>query len=130
MPGRSASPHRAAVPAGTVWLMKHVTFADKSLLVGDEAADLLTEYSAAVARNHTADTVTLSGYGADGSDVEATFVLDQGTVLMAETTRSSMPEPDNTETERLMREKLSQLTSPAPVQPDGAALPSYDDLDL
>jgi hypothetical protein len=110
--------------------MKHVTFADKSLLVGDEAADLLTEYCAAVARAHTADTVTLSGYGADGSDVEATFVLDQGAVLMAETTRSSMPEPDNTETERAMRTKLEQLTSPSPVQPDGVGMPSYEELDL
>jgi hypothetical protein len=110
--------------------MKHITYADKSLLVGDEAADLLTEYSAALARAGSADTVTLSAYGADGSDVEGTFVLGQGTVLMAETTNSSIPEPDNTREVIRMREQISQLTSPHPVRPDDEALPApYDEVD-
>jgi hypothetical protein len=111
--------------------MKHVTFADKSLLVGDDAADTLTEYSAAIARHHTADTVTLTAYGWDGADVEATFVLDQGTVLMAESTQSSLPEPDNDEVVREMREKLMRLSSPNPVEPDDTTMPpSYEELDL
>jgi hypothetical protein len=111
--------------------MKHITYADKSLLVGDEAADTITEYAAALARHGSADTVTLAAYGADGDDVEGTFVLDQGTVLMAETTHSSIPEPDNADAIMQMREKILRLTSPTPVRPDDETMPThYDDLDL
>jgi hypothetical protein len=111
--------------------MKHITYADKSLLVGDEAADTITEYAAVLAKHGSADTVTLAAYGADGSDVEGTFVLDQGTVLMAETTHSSIPEPDNADAVMQMREKIMRLNSPHPVQPDDETMPgNYDDLDL
>jgi hypothetical protein len=89
--------------------MKHITFADKSLLVGDDAADAITEYAKALANASAADTVTLKGFGADGADVEATFVLDQGTILMAETTPSSIPEPDNSEVIEYMRAKIREL---------------------
>jgi hypothetical protein len=111
--------------------MKHITYADKSLLVGDEAADTLTEYSAALARAGSADTVTLAAYGADGADTEGTFVLNQGTVLMSETTQSSIAEPDNTVAVTQMREKIQRLTSPDPVQPDDETMPTdYDEIGL
>jgi hypothetical protein len=48
--------------------MQHVTFADKSLLVGDDAALLLLEYAAAVAGNDEGDTVMLNAIGSDGDD--------------------------------------------------------------
>lgn len=108
--------------------MKHVTYAEKSLLVGDEAADTITEYAALLARHGSADRVTLTALGIDGSTVEATFVLDQGTVLMAESTHSTIPEPDNTEVVRSMHEKIDRLSSPPSVSPsDDAALQHYDE---
>ncbi len=111
--------------------MKHITYADKSLLVGDDAADTITEYAALLPAEGSADTVTLAGYGADGDDVEATFVLDQGTTLMAETTHSSIPEPDNADAVAKMREKITRLNSVRPVQPDtDATAPSFDDFNL
>lgn len=111
--------------------MKHITYSEKSLLVGDEAADVLLEYSALLARHDSADTVTLHAFGADADEVDATFVLNQGTVLMAETTHTRMPEPDNSEAVMHMREKMLRLTSPAPVSPDDETMPShYDDLGL
>ena len=100
--------------------MKHITYSDKSLLVGDAAADAITAYAAAVARSGTADTVTLRAYGVDGAEVEATFVLDTGTVLMAETTDSTIPEPDNSEVVRVVQEKTRLLDSPPPVGPHDA----------
>lgn len=113
---------------GTVQSMKHVTYAEKSLLVGDEAADTITEYTALLARHGSADRVTLKAFGVDGNDVEATFVLNQGTVLMAESTNSSIAEPDNTEAVRDMREKIDRLSSPPSVSPsDDAALQHYDE---
>ncbi|WP_291039127.1 hypothetical protein [Herbiconiux sp.] len=101
--------------------MKHITYSDKSLLVGDAAADAIVEYAALLARHGSADTVTLNAYGADGGDVEATFVLDTGTVLMAETTESSIPEPDNSRAVQEMQEKTRQLECPASVRPDADA---------
>ncbi|RFA18842.1 hypothetical protein [Subtercola boreus] len=103
--------------------MKHVTYAQKSLLVGDEAADTLAPYSALLAKHHSGDTVTLSAYDADGDDVEATVVLDQGTNLMAESTHSSIPEPDNAEAVRVMREKMMALSSPPLAQPMAVQIP-------
>ncbi|MDX2376722.1 hypothetical protein M4I32_07905 [Microbacterium sp. LRZ72] len=90
--------------------MKHITYAEKSLLIGDEAADLLVEYAAAVAAEDTSDTVALHAFGADGQEVSATFVLNSGTNLMAETVSGSMSEPDNTDAVRDLRRKHEELT--------------------
>jgi hypothetical protein len=81
--------------------------ADKSLLVGNEAADLLTQYAALVARIASGDAVTLRAIGADGGEVEATFVLNSGTVLIAESTDSRVPEPDNSDAEAYLRDRLA-----------------------
>jgi hypothetical protein len=111
--------------------VKHITYSDKSLLVGDEAADVLLEYSALLGRHGSADTVTLRGFGADADEVDATFVLNQGTVLMAETSHTSMEEPDNAEAVMEMREKMLRLMSPRPVSPSDESMPAnYDDLGL
>jgi hypothetical protein len=109
--------------------MKHLTYADKSLLVGDDAADLLVEYAALLAKNASADTVTLTGFGADGQEVQGTYLLDQGTVLMAETTHTSIKEPDNADAVMHMREEMIRLSSPEPVKPSDETMPAeYDDL--
>jgi chemotaxis response regulator CheB len=111
--------------------MKHITFADKSLLLGDEAADALVEYAALIAKTENADSVTLTGFGADGQEVEATYVLDRGTVLMAESSHTSMNEPENGDAVMQMREKIMRLSSPEPVRPSNETMPvEYDDLGL
>src|ERR1700712_4210183 len=76
-------------------VMKHVTYSEKSMLVGNEAADLLLEYAAAVSKIHTADTVNINALGSDGNNVEATFLLGEGAPLMAETATTDVEEPDN-----------------------------------
>lgn len=92
--------------------MKHLTFADKSLLVGDEAADVLLEYAVLLADRGRADSVRLNAYGADGDEVVATFLLDAGTPLMAETSATSMNEPDNRHAIAQMRARIDELHSP------------------
>ncbi len=98
----------------------HITYAHKSLIVGDEAGTLITEYAAALARALSADTVTLRAIGADGDDVEAIFVLDSGTVLMAETASTSVAEPDNAEAIAYMQEKTRLLNTPQRATPFNA----------
>lgn len=109
--------------------MKHVTYSDKSLLIGDEAADLLMEYAAEVARAHTADTVNLKAYGSDGNAVVATFLLGQGSPLMAETANGDIPEPDNSAAIGYMRDRLRLLTSPPAASAVGPAEFDPDDFD-
>jgi hypothetical protein len=104
--------------------MKHVTYAEKSLLVGDEAADVLLEYAAALARTGEADTVNLAALGAEGNDVVATFLLGPATVLMAETANTTVNEPDNSAVVDYMRERITTLSTPPPARPYGD-----DDLD-
>jgi hypothetical protein len=89
--------------------MKHVTMAEKSLLIGDEAADALTEYAALVAKIGGGDQVKLQAVGADGDEVTVTFVLNSGTVMLAETSRSTLPEPKNDDAVRYMRSRLNSF---------------------
>jgi hypothetical protein len=93
--------------------MKHLTFADKDLLVGDEAADLLLEYAAELAKRGDADTVRLHAFNGTGDEVIATFLLDAGAPLMAETSHSGMDEPDNAEAIEYMRARMKAMAAPA-----------------
>jgi hypothetical protein len=97
--------------------MMHLTFSDKSLLVGDEIARLVIEYAAALATAGRADTVEIVAYGADGDKVKALLLLDEGAPLMGESTHSDLPEPDNSEATDYVREHLNLLTSPPVVGP-------------
>lgn len=111
--------------------MKHVTFADKSLLVDDETADVLLEYAATLARDGDADNVTIHAFSEDGQEVEATMLLDAGAPLMAETTHTSLHGPDNSEVLTYMRGEVIRRSSPVPVAPADDQMPAnYEDLDL
>lgn len=92
--------------------MKHITYAEKSVVTGDDVADALVEYAKAVAQHHTADFVTISGIGSNGDEIEATFLLGPGTNMMIETAHTSMPEPDNHEVTEEIRRKTRHLVSP------------------
>ena len=88
--------------------MKHVTVADKSLLVGDEAVDLLVEYATLLGQTGTADSVDLRALGPDGDEVMVTFLLNGGVTIVAETTTSSIPEPDNSKAEQYMHSEIAR----------------------
>jgi hypothetical protein len=84
--------------------------ADKSLLVGDDAADLLLEYAALLAQLGRGDSVSLRAVGADGDEVTAGFLLNGGTTLLVESTRSSLPEPDNERAVEYMRGRIGSAS--------------------
>lgn len=98
--------------------MKHLTYTDKSLLVGDQVADLLTRYAALVADQGHADTVDVHGFGADGQEVVATYVLTAGTALMAETISTTMSEPENGAAEDYLTRAIDLIVNPPTVAPD------------
>jgi hypothetical protein len=97
--------------------MKHVTYADKSVLTGDDMADILVKYAAVLAETGHADTVSLEAVGADGDSVTTTFVIGTGTNLMVETTNSSLPEPDNAQGVQEITGRIERLVQPATAQP-------------
>ena len=95
--------------------MMHVTYAGKSILTGDEVADLLVQYAAVLADSRSGDSVKVRGISGEGNEVVAHYLLDTGAPLMAETTHSTLPEPDNDEVVDYMRRKLREFSSPSPV---------------
>src|SRR4051794_13422853 len=97
--------------------MKHVTYSDKSLLVGDEAADLLLRYAALLAAASSADNVEVNAIGADGNGGVAPSLPDAGAPLMAETPRSEVPEPETPDVTRSPRERTPTPKPPTPALP-------------
>ncbi|MEV8214674.1 hypothetical protein [Leifsonia sp. NPDC077715] len=90
--------------------MKHVTYGEKSLLVGDEAADLLMSYATVLGRNASTDSVTLRAIGPDGNETDATFLLNPSTTMVIESTNGSGSEPDNEFVNEYMRRGINRLT--------------------
>lgn len=109
------------------WGHEALLFANKTILVGDDAADALIEYGVALAANNTADRVTFAAIGADGATVQAVFLLNSGAALVAETTPSGLPEPDNTAEVARIRDRITRLSGGHPVQPtDDDATSHFD----
>ena len=84
----------------------HVTIAGTSLLVGDEVAVELLRYAALLGKIASADSVPVRSIGLNGEEVEATFLLNPGIAMMAESTASKLPEPDNTDALAYLRERI------------------------
>jgi hypothetical protein len=97
--------------------MRNLTYADQSLLVGDEAADTLLHYAAVLADADRADTVVMKALDDRGDVVTASFVLGAGVNLMAQSTSSPLDEPDNSRALEYMNQKLSAIASPPAAQP-------------
>jgi hypothetical protein len=110
--------------------MKHVMYAEKSLLMDDESADALMEYAAAIAENNGGDTVKLRAVGEDGNAVDVSILLNSATVLIVETASADLAPPKNEETVEAMRRKTGQLRQPPPAQPfTPSSVPDYYDFD-
>jgi hypothetical protein len=114
----NCQPQWPEVEESTVRHMKHISFGDKNLLVGDEAADLLMEYATLLANLSKADSVELHAFGADGQEVTVSFLLDAGAILSTETTHTSMNEPDNHEAIEYLRSRIGVVRDPPSGLPD------------
>lgn len=90
-------------------MVKHIKVAEKSLLAGDEVVDLLLEYAALLGQERSADSVDVAAIGPDGNEVVVSFLLNSGVTIVAETTTSTIPEPDNRKVEEYLRSRISGL---------------------
>jgi len=109
--------------------MKHLTYADQSVLIGDEAADVLIRFSALLAEKGHADAISLNVLGEDGDATEASFVIGSGTNLMTASTNSTIPEPDNEKGLAVMHEKIERLLSPRIAEPSNDTWPAAEEFD-
>jgi hypothetical protein len=108
--------------------MKHVMYAEKSLLLGDEVVDLMMEYAVLLARQSSADSVDVEAIGTDGDQVTATFLIGPATIMVAETARSPFPEPDNDSAEAYLKEQIGLIKTPPLAHGlDGFDLQGYED---
>jgi len=89
--------------------MKHISFADKTVFVTDEAADSLVEYTALLGAAQSADSVRMRAVGQDGNEADVDFVLNASTNLVSESTNATMEPPENAEAVAYMREKIELL---------------------
>ena len=106
--------------------MKHVTYAEKSHFLGDEAADTLIEYATALANADIADSVTLTAIDEHGNTVDATFLLTPSAALLVATSSSDMAEPDNTAAVEQMLHRVSALVDPPSIRPEEHPEPRDD----
>jgi hypothetical protein len=90
--------------------MKHVTVSEKSLLMGDDVADVLLEYAKVLADAGRADRVTVRVIGPDGNEVDIDLLLDSGTTIVAESTNSTANTPDNRDNIADLRQRLARAT--------------------
>ena len=119
----------------TLGAMKQITYAERAMLMGDAAANLLIEFGAALARHATADTVELSAIAPDGHETAIILLLGPGTVLLVESSDSLMQEPDNAAAESFLQDRISMLEAIPTAYPVDAILNSppneyYEGLDL
>jgi hypothetical protein len=110
--------------------MKHVMYAEKSLLMGDEVADALLEYAQLLSETSHADTVTIRAISVDGNTVDAAFLLNATSVMMVESTNSEVEPPDNAEAVAYLKERIERLSRPRGVQADDDGAFYEDDIDL
>jgi hypothetical protein len=99
--------------------MKHVTYSDKSMLVGDEAADLLIGYASLLGARGGSDVVTVHAIGLDGNDVNASFLLNASTILMVESASTVASEPENGLVTDYLRGRIAQLSGEFEFPPNG-----------
>ncbi|OUE23123.1 hypothetical protein BFL37_14280 [Clavibacter michiganensis] len=92
-----------------------MTYAARTLLVGDEMADVMMEWSAALAADGAAEALTVVAIGRDGDDVVATFQLGAGSPVMVGTSATTLPEPDNAGVVARLRALLDRRATPRPI---------------
>lgn len=104
-----STPLAHADPVRSVHRMKRVTYADKTLLMGTDAAEALMEYARVLAHSDSADAVTLRCLSTDGDAVQATFLLNANTALLVESTYSDVGAPDNADAVAEVRDRIDGM---------------------
>jgi hypothetical protein len=97
--------------------MKLINYGDIDWLIGDEAADLLLEYSILMAREGHADAVEIAVLSSEGTEQMVTVLIGPATMMTARALETEFTEPGNAVHLEAIRERMSAITSPPNVLP-------------
>lgn len=86
-----------------------IVYAGRTFLAGQDAVNLLIDYSAALARAGSADAIQLRTIDPDGTVEEISFVIGAGIPLLGETSHAVGPGPVNTQAMEYMQRELDRL---------------------
>jgi hypothetical protein len=89
--------------------VKELVYAGRTVLVGDEAADAVVDYTTVLARMRSADSVELEALTEDGRPVRVYCVLGTVAPVMAQTAVGDEAEPDNASQVDYMRAAIRRL---------------------
>jgi hypothetical protein len=92
--------------------VKKVTYADSSQIIGDELAEVMLEYAAALASSQAAEPLTFRAVGAHGHEEDASFLLGPASQIALEEAEAGT-EPDNSAVVAFMRRRIAELGSAA-----------------
>jgi hypothetical protein len=92
--------------------MKRIIYGETSWLIGDDAADTVLQFAVELAQRDSAAAIDLTVLDAAGAEQTVRFLIGPATMMMAESTGSSFPEPDNTAALDGMRDQLDLMAHP------------------
>ena len=93
--------------------MKQLRYGERTWLVGDAIADALLDHAAALARAGLAEHVSIAVLDINGMAEQVDFLIGPATMMTAEPVPEEFEDPDNTEAERMMRERSAELGAAA-----------------
>lgn len=102
--------------------MKLLNYGDTEWLVGDEAAQLLMDYSVLMARVNTADSINVTMLDRHGEPQNLNILIGPATMMTSRESPGLYPEPENASAVAEIREKIAAIEEPTPVQPSPALL--------
>lgn len=110
--------------------MKSITYAEKSWLLGDAAADIVVEYAVLLARTNSADSVDVNALSPSGESHRLTLVIGPATMMTSASEENAGEEPDNEDAVAVIRERIRVITDPPISLPAGDATGevSWEDL--
>lgn len=92
--------------------MKSITYAEKSWLLGDLAADAVVEYAVLLARTGSADSVDVSVLSLDGTAHSLTLVVGPATMMTSAPVDTALEAPNNDDAIALIHERMRIIRTP------------------
>lgn len=108
--------------------MRTIRYGQDDLLVSDATAEALLALASLEAESTTAATISIRALDASGRERDVSLVVGPATMMSSSPASSPYPEPDNSEFERLVRQR-TQLHDSPPTVPTEVASPTETALD-
>ena len=107
--------------------MKRLSYLNVRVYVGDDFADAVLDFAAALARSNAAETLAFNAVDKKGRPKQVSFLLGPASSLVIESSdRGGDTEPDNREAFEFLRERMSDHAIPRPASEQQTSDPHED----